>query len=81
VQTIEARRREAGGGRRLRHTCRCSCLQICDEQVLDLLDPHAGKQCTVSHSSEGMHVDGLHEQVVLSGVHCFVSPPPWCTST
>lgn len=70
MQAIAAR--EAGG--RTQHVCRCSYLQIYNEQVLDLLDPDSSKQYSLSHSNQGVHVQGLHEEVVLNGalMHLFL---------
>jgi hypothetical protein len=57
----------------MQYTCRCSYLQIYQEAVLDLLKPDTGKQHTLSHNNQGIHVEGLHEQVVLNGVCALIS--------
>ena len=52
----------------LRYNCRCSCLEIYNETITDLLNPSATNLQLREDPSRGIYVDGLAEKEVLNGV-------------
>ena len=65
---IEAREGEAQGAVR-QYTCKCSFLQIYNEQVSDLLHPAEKPLALRFDAKSGVYVEDLTEHVVLNGVH------------
>ena len=51
----------------LRYNCRCSCLEIYNETITDLLNPSATNLQLREDPSRGIYVDGLAEKEVLNG--------------
>jgi kinesin family member 15 len=79
-QAIEAREGEAQGALR-QYTCKCSFLQIYNEQVSDLLNP-ADKPLALRFSANcGVYVEDLSERVVVNGaLHCRSMLVPSCAN-
>lgn len=71
MQAIESKEGEAAGAQ-LQYTCRCSFLQIYNEQISDLLHP-AEKPLALKLDSRraesGVFVENLTEHVVVNGAH------------
>lgn len=66
-QAIENKEGDAAGAQ-LQYTCRCSFLQIYNEQISDLLHP-AEKPLALRYDSEsGVYVENLKEHVVVNGM-------------
>ena len=62
-------------GAQLQYTCRCSFLQIYNEQVSDLLQV-ADKPLALRHdATHGVFAEGLSEHVVVNGA---THPPSSC---
>jgi hypothetical protein len=67
VQAIKSKEGDVAGAQ-LQYTCRCSFLQIYNEQVSDLLKP-ADKPLTLRHdTARGVFAENLSEYVVVNGV-------------
>lgn len=67
LQAIENKEGDAAGAQ-LQYTCRCSFLQIYNEQISDLLHP-AEKPLALRYDSEsGVYVENLTEHVVVNSV-------------
>jgi hypothetical protein len=67
LQAIKSREGDVAGAQ-LQYTCRCSFLQIYNEQVSDLLKP-ADKPLTLRHdTARGVFAENLSEYVVVNGV-------------
>ena len=66
LQDIATEEGAAAAGQ-LQYTCRCSFLQIYNEQISDLLHP-AEKPLTLRRSESGMIVENLTEHVVVNGM-------------
>ncbi|KAK3002205.1 hypothetical protein RJ639_020974 [Escallonia herrerae] len=58
--------REARREEKLRYTCKCSFLEIYNEQILDLLDPSSLNLQIREDSKKGVYVDSLREVEVSS---------------
>lgn len=68
LQAVKGKEGEAVGAQ-LQYTCRCSFLQIYNEQVSDLLKP-GEKPLTLRHdSARGVFAEQLSEHVVVNGAH------------
>ena len=74
VQAIETREGDADGAQ-VQYECKCSFLQIYNEEVSDLLCPSENRRLTIRTSSANtstahhdVWVDNLSEHVVLNGV-------------
>lgn len=67
----------------MRFTCRCSYLQIYNEQVLDLLQPDSRSMPPRMVTTKGRaRMEGLHEEVALNGAEPHRSPgdaQQWCS--
>lgn len=67
-RAIEEREGEAQGALR-QYTCKCSFLQIYNEQVSDLLCP-GGQTLTLRYDAKaGVYAENLTERVVVNGAH------------
>ena len=55
------------GRDKLRYNCRCSCLEIYNESITDLLNPSATNLQLREDPARGIYVDGLSEKEVLNG--------------
>ncbi|KAK2979840.1 hypothetical protein RJ640_015451 [Escallonia rubra] len=58
--------KEARRDEKLRYTCKCSFLEIYNEQILDLLDPSSLNLQIREDSKKGVYVDSLREVEVSS---------------
>lgn len=67
LQAIENKEGEQQGAQ-LQYTCRCSFLQIYNEQISDLLLPGDTPLQLRFDIDTGVYVEGLSEQVVVNGV-------------
>lgn len=67
LQAIENKEGEQQGAQ-LQYTCRCSFLQIYNEQISDLLLPGDKPLQLRFDIDTGVYVEGLSEQVVVNGV-------------
>lgn len=65
-QAIENKEGEQQGAQ-LQYTCRCSFLQIYNEQISDLLLPGDKPLQLRFDNNTGVYVEGLSEQVVVNG--------------
>ncbi len=55
------------GRDQLRYNCRCSCLEIYNETITDLLNPGASNLQLRDDQSRGVYVEGLSEREVVNG--------------
>ncbi|KAI8728405.1 kinesin protein KIF15, partial [Biomphalaria glabrata] len=55
-----------GHGSKKQFLCRCSFLEIYQEQILDLLDTASQGICLRENMNKGVFVDGLIEQVICN---------------
>ena len=69
MQAIENKEGEQQGAQ-LQYTCRCSFLQIYNEQISDLLLPGEKPLQLRFDIDTGVYVEGLSEQVVVNGEPC-----------
>ena len=67
-QTIESREGEDQQGGPRQYTCKCSFLQIYNEQVSDLLQPTDKPLALRNDAKNGVYVEDLSEEVVVNGV-------------
>lgn len=67
LQAIESKEGEAAGAQ-LQYTCRCSFLQIYNEQISDLLHPTEKPLALRYDSERGVYAENLTEHVVVNGV-------------
>lgn len=58
-------------GERKQFLCKCSFLEIYQEQVYDLLDPAAANLQLRENMKKGVFVDGLVEQVVATPTEAY----------
>ena len=66
LQAVKSKEGESAGAQ-LQYTCRCSFLQIYNEQVMDLLKP-GDKPLNLRHdSTRGVFAEHLSEHVVVNG--------------
>jgi kinesin family member 15 len=66
LQAIESKEGDVAGAQ-LQYTCRCSFLQIYNEQISDLLRPGDKPLALRYDNTNGVYVENLTEHVVVNG--------------